>query len=92
MLIIINVDNNYWWTGIFYNGFVNATTTFPMPFGVYLACTLDPLNKVDIWVKSHPCHGVPLVEIMQTAGSFEKKWLDGINSTKGMVSIRYVQN
>ena len=59
----LSTDVNYWINGIFYNGFVHATTVFPTPLGVYLACTVDPLNKVDIWVKSWPWHGVPLVEI-----------------------------
>jgi hypothetical protein len=75
----LSTDVNYWINGIFYNGFVHATTVFPTPLGVYLACTVDPLNKVDIWVKSWPWHGVPLVEIKQTAGSFDKTF--GWNGT-----------
>ena len=47
-----------------------ATSTFPTPLGAYLGCTFDNLNTVDIWIESHPFHGIPLVKVSQTSGSF----------------------
>jgi len=58
----------------FYSGFAQVTTPFSTALGVYLGCTLNPLNTVDIWIKSHPCHGVPMVQVLQTEGTFNKNF------------------
>ena len=66
----MNDNYEYYYAGIFYNGFSVATSTFPSPLGAYLGCTLDNLNTVDIWIKSHSFHGTPLAKVSQTSGSF----------------------
>ena len=58
---------------LFYNGFVVATSPFITPLGFYLAPVPgNPLNQVDIWIHSPRWHGKPLVQVVQTAGSFTK--------------------
>ena len=57
--------------GMFHNGFVQCVSPFVSPLGCYLGLTSDFLNKVDIWIKSYAFHGVPLVQVSQTAGSFD---------------------
>jgi len=57
--------------GIFHNGFVNCFSPYVSPLGCYLGLTKDCLNKVDIWIDSYAYHGCPLVQVSQTAGSFD---------------------
>jgi hypothetical protein len=61
-------DPNY---SIFHNGFVVTTSPFVNPLGVFLApVPSDPKNNVDIWFRSYMYHGLPLIQVSQTAGSF----------------------
>ena len=65
-------SNNY---SIYYNGFAVITSPFINQFGLYLALVPDdPTNKVDVWVRSQPFHGQPLVQVVQTDGSFTKSF------------------
>ena len=58
---------------LYYNGFVVATTPFITPLGFYLAPVPgNPTSQVDIWIHSPKWHGQPLVQVVQTAGSFTK--------------------
>jgi len=53
---------------LFYNGFAVATTPFITPLGFYLAPVPgNPTSQVDIWIHSPKWHGVPLVQVVQTA-------------------------
>ena len=62
---------------LFHNGFVIANSPFVIPIGVYLSpVPTDNLNNVDIWIHSQPYHGVPLIQVSQTAGSFTKNFVD----------------
>ena len=59
--------------GMFYNGFVNCISPWTRPLGCYLGLVKsDPLNKVDIWIKSYAWHGTPLIQVSQTAGSWSR--------------------
>ena len=63
-------DVNY---SLFHNGFVDITTAFVSPLGVYLTpVATDNQNNVDIWIQSYMWHGYPLVQVSQTAGSFTR--------------------
>ena len=57
--------------GIFYNGYVVASSPYTKPMDVYLAMTDDPLNKIFVWIKSWPANGRPLYQVTQSAGTFE---------------------
>ena len=57
--------------GIYHHGFVQCTSPYVSPLGCYLGLTSDPQNKIDIWVQSYSSHGTPLVQVSQTAGSFD---------------------
>ena len=58
--------------GIFHNGYVVVSTPFTTPLTVLLGLTTDSLNTVDVWIQSYPLHGVPLVQVTQTAGYFTR--------------------
>ena len=59
--------------GIFYSGYCVCTSPHTVPLSVYLGFVPgDPLNKVEIWILSYAWHGVPLIDVMQTAGFFDQ--------------------
>ena len=58
-------------SGIYHNGFVQCTSPYVSPLGCYLGLTSDPQNKVDIWIQSYQYHGIPLIQVSQTAGTFD---------------------
>jgi hypothetical protein len=61
-------DNNY---SICYNGFVIVSPPNLMPLGFYLApVPSNPKNEVDVWINTQQWHGQPLVQVVQTGGSF----------------------
>ena len=63
-------DVNY---SLFHSGYVEVTTAFVSPFGVYLTpVASDNQNNVDVWIQSYMWHGYPLVQVVQTDGSFTK--------------------
>ena len=58
---------------LYYNGFVVATTPFITPLEFYLAPVPgDQPSQVEIWIHLPRWHGQPLVQVVQTAGSFTK--------------------
>jgi hypothetical protein len=60
-------------SGIFYSGYCVCTSPHTVPLSVYLSSVVtDPLNKVDIIINSYAWHGVPLIEVTQTAGLFDQ--------------------
>ena len=68
------IDNN---CSIYYNGFIVVTSPFVRPLGIYLASVpSNPQNRVDVWVHSHPWHSRPLVQVVQSAGSFNQSFDD----------------
>ena len=65
-------DENY---SLFYNGFVVVSSPSIRPLGFYLApVPSDPLNQVDIWFHSLRWHGRPLVQVLQSEGSFTQSF------------------
>ena len=59
--------------GIFYSGYCICTSPHTTPLSVYLGFVPgDPLNKVEVWILSYAWHGVPLIEVTQTAGIFDQ--------------------
>ena len=55
----------------FYSGYCMCTSPHTTPLSVYLGFVPgDPLNKVEVWILSYAWHGVPLIDVMQTAGFF----------------------
>ena len=59
--------------GIFYSGYVVATTPHATPLHVYLGFVAsDPLNQVDVYICSYAWHGNPLVSVQQSAGYFDQ--------------------
>jgi len=68
-------DQVYNRTGIYYSGYVNVVSSFTNPLAVFMGLTTNPTNTVDIWMASYPWHGIPLVQVSQTAGSFDKSFL-----------------
>ena len=59
--------------GIFYSGYVVATTPHATPLYVYLGFVAsDPLNQVDVYICSYAWHGNPLVSVHQSAGYFDQ--------------------
>ena len=65
-------DSNY---SIYYNGFVVVSSPFVRPLGIYLALVpSNPQNQVDVWIHSHPWHSRPLVQVVQSAGSFSRSF------------------
>ena len=68
-------DPNY---GLYYNGFVIVSSPFVRPPGFYLApVPSNPQNQVDVWIHSLPWHGRPLVQVVQSEGSFTQSSDDG---------------
>jgi hypothetical protein len=70
--------------GIFHHGFVNCISPWTRPLDCYLGYVAsDPLNKVDVWIRSYAWHGVPLIQATQTAGSWSRSFnkLDNIPLT-----------
>ena len=62
------MNNNY---SLYYNGYAVMTSPFTVALDVYLApFPTDAKNKVDIWIKSFPFHGKPLIQVSQSEGSF----------------------
>jgi hypothetical protein len=86
-------NQNYYKTGIFHNGFVNIISPFVNPCKVYLGLTSDPLNNIDIYIKSSAYHGVPLINVSQSNGSFTKDFaqLDALPLT-GYIQLDSYQN
>ena len=67
-------DVNY---SLFHNGFVVVSSPFINQLGFYLApVPSDSLDSVDVWIHSLPYHGVPLIQVSQTLGSFAKSFVD----------------
>ena len=65
---------------LFYNGFVDATKPFINPLGIYSApVPSNTYNEVDVWFHSPPWRGHPLVQVVQSEGSFTKSFEDSIN-------------
>ena len=65
-------DNDY---SIYYSGFVVVSSPFINPLGFYLASApSDPRDQGDACIHSHAWHGQPLVQVVQTAGSFTKSF------------------
>ena len=59
--------------GIFYSGYVVATTPHATPLYVDLGFVAsDPLNQVDVYICSYAWHGNPLVSVQQSAGYFDQ--------------------
>ena len=53
---------------------------FINPLGIYLApVPSNTYNEVDVWFHSPPWHGHPLVQVVQSEGSFTKSFEDTIN-------------
>ena len=44
-----------------------------------MGLTGTPLNTVDIWLQSYAWHGNPLIQASQTAGSFNKSFVQQNN-------------
>jgi len=45
------------------------------PNGIYLApVPSNPKNQVDVWIHSLPWHSRPLVQVVQSAGSFSQSF------------------
>ena len=58
---------------IYYSGFVVVTSPLVTPLGMFLApVPSDPTNKVDVWVRSLPWHGQPLIQVVQSEGTFTR--------------------
>ena len=58
---------------IYYNGFVVVTSPLITPLGMYLApVPTNPTNQVDVWVRSYPWHGQPLIQVVQSEGTFTR--------------------
>ena len=58
---------------IYYSGFVVVTSPFVTPLGMFLApVPADPTNKVDVWVRSYPWQGTPLMQVVQSEGTFTR--------------------
>ena len=48
------------------------------PFGIYLApVPSNPKNQVDVWIHSYRWHGRPLVQVVQSEGSFTQSFDEG---------------
>ena len=59
--------------GLYYSGYVTATTPHTTPLNCYIGFVpTNPLGSLDIWMESYAWHGVPLIEVSQTDGSFDK--------------------
>ena len=58
---------------VYISGFVVVTSPFVTPLGMFLApVPTDPTNKVDVWVRSHQWHGQPLIQVVQSEGTFTR--------------------
>ena len=65
-------DPNY---SIYSNGFVVVTSPFVRPPGFYLTpIPSNPKNQVEVWMHSPPWHARPLVQVVQSEGSFTKSF------------------
>jgi hypothetical protein len=43
------------------------------PLGMFLApVPTDPTNQVDVWVRSYQWHGQPLIQVVQSEGTFTR--------------------
>ena len=62
-------------TGIFHSGYVNCLSPVTTPLGVFMGLTSTPLTTVDIWIQSYAWHGLPLIQVSQTAGSFNRTFV-----------------
>ena len=70
-------NNNY---NLFYNGCVIVSSPFINPLGIYLApVPSNTYNEVDVWFHSAPWHGHPLVQVVQSEGSFTESFEDRPN-------------
>ena len=81
--------------GFFYSGYCLCTSPHTTPLSVYLGFVPgDPLNKVEVWILSYAWHGVPLIEVAQTAGIFESinKCKHGEYAIYWKHKIRYVHH
>ena len=64
-------------TSMYYSGFAVVTSPLVTPLGMFLATvSTDPKNKVDVWVRSYAWHGQPLIQIVQSEGSFTRSTVE----------------
>ena len=58
---------------IYYSGFVVVTSPFVNALGMFLApVPTDPTYQVDVWVRSYQWHGQPLIQVVQSEGTFTR--------------------
>ena len=82
-------------SGIYHHGFVQCTSPYISPLACYLGLTSDPQNKVDVWVQSYQYHGKPLIQVSQSAGSFDPtttQTLPAMASSNGAVRLDMITN
>ena len=64
----------------FYNSVVVVSSHFINPLGIHLApVPTNALNEVDVWMHSYMLHGQPLVQVVQSEGSFTKSFANRVN-------------
>ena len=82
------IDNN---SSMCYNAFVLITSPFVRPLGIYLApFPSNPQNQVDVWIHSHPWHSRPLVQVVQSAGSFSRSFDEADERCHLMATLSWI--
>jgi hypothetical protein len=82
-------------SGIYHHGFVQCTSPYVSPLACYLGLTNDPQNKVDVWIQSYQYHGYPLIQVSQSAGTFDAtttQILPAMGSSNGAVRLDMITN
>jgi len=76
---------------IYYSGFVVVTSPLITPLGMFLApVPTDPTNKVDVWVRSYEWHGQPLIQVVQSEGSFTRATVGAPGSYNPPIEADYM--
>jgi outer membrane murein-binding lipoprotein Lpp len=59
-------------TGIYYSGFATCLSPYTQPLPSYIGLTPNPQSNVDIFVQAYAWAGIPLIQVSQTQGYFDR--------------------